>query len=146
MFIGEDSDAVAVAVRDHGIGLSEEDAVRVFERFWRKDPARARTTGGSGLGLSIARADAQLHGGALEAWGKPGVGSTFRLTLPKTLGAKIAESPLPLGPYGKEIGAVEAAVAAEAEESKSAEDKAVTAGAATEDKKDPASTEGSEAR
>ncbi|PWI27370.1 two-component sensor histidine kinase [Pseudoglutamicibacter cumminsii] len=146
VFIGEDSDAVAVAVRDHGIGLSEEDAVRVFERFWRKDPARARTTGGSGLGLSIARADAQLHGGALEAWGKPGVGSTFRLTLPKTLGAKIAESPLPLGPYGKEIGAVEAAVAAEAEESKSAEDKAVTAGAATEDKNDPASTEGSEAR
>ncbi len=146
VFIGEDSDAVAVAVRDHGIGLSEEDAVRVFERFWRKDPARARTTGGSGLGLSIARADAQLHGGALEAWGKPGVGSTFRLTLPKTLGAKIAESPLPLGPYGKEIGAVEAAVAAEAEESKSVEDKAVTAGAATEDKKDPASTEGSEAR
>lgn len=146
VFIGEDSDAVAVAVRDHGIGLSEEDAVRVFERFWRKDPARARTTGGSGLGLSIARADAQLHGGALEAWGKPGVGSTFRLTLPKTLGAKIAESPLPLGPYGKEIGAVEAAVAAETEESKSVEDKAVTAGAATEDKKDPASTEGSEAR
>lgn len=146
VFIGEDSDAVAVAVRDHGIGLSEEDAVRVFERFWRKDPARARTTGGSGLGLSIARADAQLHGGALEAWGKPGVGSTFRLTLPKTLGAKIAESPLPLGPYGKEIGAVEAAVAAETEENKSAEAKAVTAGAATEDKKDPASTEGSEAR
>ena len=146
VFIGEDSDAVAVAVRDHGIGLSEEDAVRVFERFWRKDPARARTTGGSGLGLSIARADAQLHGGALEAWGKPGVGSTFRLTLPKTLGAKIAESPLPLGPYGKEIGAVEAAVAAEAEEGKSVEDKAVTAGAATVDKKDPASTEGSEAR
>lgn len=146
VFIGEDSDAVAVAVRDHGIGLSEEDAVRVFERFWRKDPARARTTGGSGLGFSIARADAQLHGGALEAWGKPGVGSTFRLTLPKTLGAKIAESPLPLGPYGKEIGAVEAAVAAETEESKSVEDKAVTAGAATEDKKDPASTEGSEAR
>lgn len=146
VFIGEDSDAVAVAVRDHGIGLSEEDAVRVFERFWRKDPARARTTGGSGLGLSIARADAQLHGGALEAWGKPGVGSTFRLTLPKTLGAKIAESPLPLGPYGKEIGAVEAAVAAEAEESKSTEAKAVNAGAATVDKKDPASTEGSEAR
>ncbi|MCT1685595.1 MtrAB system histidine kinase MtrB [Pseudoglutamicibacter cumminsii] len=146
VFIGEDSDAVAVAVRDHGIGLSEEDAVRVFERFWRKDPARARTTGGSGLGLSIARADAQLHGGALEAWGKPGVGSTFRLTLPKTLGAKIAESPLPLGPYGKVIGAVEAAVAAEAEESKSTEAKAVNAGVATVDKKDPASTEGSEAR
>ena len=146
VFIGEDSDAVAVAVRDHGIGLSEEDAVRVFERFWRKDPARARTTGGSGLGLSIARADAQLHGGSLEAWGKPGVGSTFRLTLPKTLGGKIAESPLPLGPYGKAIGAVEAAVAAEAEENKSTETKAVTAGAATVDKKDPASTEGSEAR
>lgn len=146
VFIGEDSDAVAVAVRDHGIGLSEEDAVRVFERFWRKDPARARTTGGSGLGLSIARADAQLHGGSLEAWGKPGVGSTFRLTLPKTLGGKIAESPLPLGPYGKVIGAVEAAVAAEAEENKSTETKAVTEGAATEDKKDPASTEGSEAR
>ena len=110
MLIAENSDAVAVAVRDHGIGLSEEDAVRVFERFWRKDPARARTTGGSGLGLSIARADARLHGGALEAWGKPGVGSTFRLTLPKTLGEKITVSPLPLGPYGKRIGAIEAAV------------------------------------
>ena len=110
VLIAENSDAVAVAVRDHGIGLSEEDAVRVFERFWRKDPARARTTGGSGLGLSIARADARLHGGALEAWGKPGVGSTFRLTLPKTLGEKITVSPLPLGPYGKRIGAIEAAV------------------------------------
>src|SRR5690606_40280107 len=55
--------AVAVAVRDYGVGLKPGEATRVFSRFWRADPARARTTGGTGLGLSIALEDARLHGG-----------------------------------------------------------------------------------
>ncbi|MGW8364908.1 MtrAB system histidine kinase MtrB, partial [Streptomyces wedmorensis] len=74
--------AVAVAVRDYGVGLKPGEATRVFNRFWRADPARARTTGGTGLGLSIAVEDARLHGGWLQAWGEPGGGSQFRLTLP----------------------------------------------------------------
>ncbi len=76
--------AVAVAVRDYGVGLKPGEATRVFSRFWRADPARARTTGGTGLGLSIALEDARLHGGWLQAWGEPGGGSQFRLTLPRT--------------------------------------------------------------
>lgn len=70
--VGSSIDAVAVAVRDHGIGMTDDEASRVFDRFWRADPARARTTGGSGLGLSIAVEDALLHGGQLQAWGGPG--------------------------------------------------------------------------
>ncbi|MEI2826988.1 MAG: ATP-binding protein [Dermatophilaceae bacterium] len=69
---------------------------RVFDRFWRADPARARTTGGTGLGLSIALEDARLHDGWLEAWGAPGRGSCFRLTLPRSPDVAIATSPLPL--------------------------------------------------
>jgi two-component system sensor histidine kinase MtrB len=90
--------AVAVAVRDHGIGLKPGEASRVFHRFWRADPARARTTGGTGLGLSIALEDANLHGGWLQAWGEPGGGSQFRLTLPRGAGHEILRSPLPLEP------------------------------------------------
>lgn len=90
--------AVAISVRDRGIGMSPEASVRAFDRFWRADPARARTTGGSGLGLSISMADTRLHSGRLEAWGEPGVGSCFRLTLPRLLGESISNSPLPLEP------------------------------------------------
>jgi two-component system sensor histidine kinase MtrB len=93
-----DSDAVAVSVRDYGVGLRPGEEQRVFERFWRADPSRARTTGGSGLGLAIALEDARLHGGWLQAWGEPGRGSVFRLTLPRTAGQSLAGSPLPLGP------------------------------------------------
>ena len=90
--------AVALTVRDRGIGMSPEASTRVFDRFWRADPARARTTGGSGLGLSIATEDTRLHTGRLEAWGERGVGSCFRLTLPRVLGQTITGSPLPLEP------------------------------------------------
>ena len=58
----------------------------MFGRFWRADPARARSTGGTGLGLSIALEDVRLHGGWLQAWGEPGRGSVFRLTLPWHVG------------------------------------------------------------
>jgi len=93
-----DGGAVAIAVRDHGVGLSPGEEFLVFDRFWRADPARARTTGGTGLGLAIALEDARLHGGWLEAWGEPGQGSVFRLTLPRTVGSTLVGSPLPLGP------------------------------------------------
>ncbi len=98
-----DSDAVAVSVRDYGVGLRPGEEQKVFDRFWRADTARARTTGGSGLGLAISLEDARLHGGWLEAWGEPGRGSVFRLTLPRVAGQELAGSPLPLGPDKAEI-------------------------------------------
>jgi two-component system sensor histidine kinase MtrB len=93
-----DDAAVAVAVRDHGVGLRPGESSLVFNRFWRADPARARPTGGTGLGLSIAMEDARLHGGWLQAWGEPGDGANFRLTLPRTVDGHIDSSPLPLQP------------------------------------------------
>ena len=92
------SDAVALSVRDHGIGLQPGESALVFDRFWRSDPARARTTGGTGLGLSIALEDVLLHGGWLQAWGAPGDGSHFRVTLPRTALAPLNHSPSPLVP------------------------------------------------
>ncbi|WP_241997918.1 MtrAB system histidine kinase MtrB [Kribbella sp. VKM Ac-2569] len=93
-----DDDAAAVAVRDHGVGFRAEEAEMVFSRFWRADPARARTTGGTGLGLSIALEDARLHGGRLDAWGSPGDGAYFRLTLPRRPDVALTGSPLPPRP------------------------------------------------
>jgi hypothetical protein len=96
--VGVDSAAVAVSVRDFGVGLRPGEEQLVFDRFWRADPARARTSGGTGLGLAIALEDARLHGGWLEAWGERGQGSVFRLTLPRTAGGELHGSPLPLSP------------------------------------------------
>ena len=96
--VGCNEEAVAVAVRDHGVGLRPGESSLVFNRFWRADPARARTTGGTGLGLSIALEDARLHGGWLQAWGAPGDGANFRLTLPRSVQGPLSESPLPLEP------------------------------------------------
>ncbi|MFT2019621.1 MtrAB system histidine kinase MtrB [Streptomyces sp. 796.1] len=108
------SGAVAVAVRDYGVGLKPGEATRVFNRFWRADPARARTTGGTGLGLSIAEEDARLHGGWLQAWGEPGGGSQFRLTLPRAAGDALRGSPIPLEPEdSRRKRALRAAKAAE---------------------------------
>ncbi|MFW3171921.1 MtrAB system histidine kinase MtrB [Geodermatophilus sp. CPCC 206100] len=90
--------AAAVTVRDHGVGLSSAEAQHVFDRFWRADPSRVRTVGGSGLGLSISLEDARLHGGWLQVWGQPGAGAQFRLTVPLTAGADLTSSPLPLRP------------------------------------------------
>ena len=98
-----DSDAVAVSVRDYGVGLRPGEEQKVFDRFWRADPARARTTGGTGLGLAIALEDAQLHGGWLQAWGVPGKGSVFRLTIPRAAGQKLVGSPLPLVPDDTDV-------------------------------------------
>ncbi len=96
--LAADEDAVALTVRDHGIGLGPGEEKQVFNRFWRADPSRARQTGGTGLGLSISLEDARLHGGWLEAWGQPGLGAQFRLTLPVRAGNRLTGSPLPLAP------------------------------------------------
>ena len=69
----------------------------VFNRFWRADPARARTSGGTGLGLSISLEDTHLHGGWLQAWGRPGQGAQFRLTLPRRAGVGAAAEPAAAG-------------------------------------------------
>jgi len=96
--VGMNASTVAVRVLDHGVGMDEEAAAHVFDRFWRADPARARTTGGTGLGLAIALEDARLHGGALRAWGRSGVGASFLLTLPRRAGSVMGGSPVPLSP------------------------------------------------
>jgi two-component system sensor histidine kinase MtrB len=96
--VRSDGRAVAVAVRDRGVGLRPGEAELVFNRFWRADPSRNRRTGGTGLGLSISLEDARLHGGWLEAWGERGYGAVFRLTLPVTHGHDLVSSPLPLQP------------------------------------------------
>jgi two-component system sensor histidine kinase MtrB len=90
--------AAAVTVRDFGVGLTSAEAQHVFDRFWRADPSRVRTVGGSGLGLSISLEDARLHGGWLQVWGQPGAGAQFRLTLPLRAGEDLTSSPLPLRP------------------------------------------------
>ena len=96
--VAADEQAAAVAVRDHGVGLAVGESAMVFNRFWRADPARARTSGGTGLGLAIALEDTHLHGGWLQAWGKPHEGAQFRLTLPRRAGHPLRHSPLPLVP------------------------------------------------
>ena len=95
--IGSDDDAIAVVVKDQGAGLKPGESSLIFNRFWRADPARARTTGGTGLGLAIALEDARLHSGWLDAWGSPGKGTMFRLTLPKNFDKSLIKSPLSIG-------------------------------------------------
>jgi two-component system sensor histidine kinase MtrB len=85
---------VAIGVRDFGTGLDESSLIRVFDRFWRADPSRARVRGGTGLGLSIALEDARLHNGELDAWGRPGKGAHFVLTLPRNAGDSIHSRPI----------------------------------------------------
>jgi two-component system sensor histidine kinase MtrB len=98
VLVAADEQAAAIAVRDHGVGLATGESAMVFNRFWRADPARARTSGGTGLGLAISLEDTHLHGGWLQAWGKPAEGAQFRLTLPRYAGHPLRHSPLPLVP------------------------------------------------
>jgi two-component system sensor histidine kinase MtrB len=100
--VAGDVNAIAIVVRDHGLGLKPGEAGLVFTRFWRGDPSRARTTGGTGLGLAIALEDVRLHGGWLQAWGEPGLGAAFRMTLPRKASTTFDVSPLPLRPDGVE--------------------------------------------
>ncbi|MCT9818728.1 MtrAB system histidine kinase MtrB [Microbacterium sp. W1N] len=96
--VDSDQRAVALGVRDFGLGMSPEDAERVFDRFWRADPSRKRTIGGTGLGLSIALGDAKLHGGTLGVWSELGRGTNFVLTLPRRGQPLDGASPIPLDP------------------------------------------------
>jgi two-component system sensor histidine kinase SenX3 len=73
---------VTISITDQGIGIPESDLERIFERFYRVDPARSRETGGTGLGLSIVKHVATQHGGEITVWSSPNVGSTFALRLP----------------------------------------------------------------
>jgi two-component system phosphate regulon sensor histidine kinase PhoR len=75
-------DAVAIAVKDTGIGISEKERPRIFERFYRCDPSRSEA--GIGLGLSFARAIARAHGGDIKVASTPDQGSTFSVTFPGT--------------------------------------------------------------
>lgn len=76
---------VEIAVTDQGIGMTKEEAERVFERFYRTDQARSRSTGGTGLGLSIVKHIISNHGGDVRVWSAPGKGSTFTLRLPEAV-------------------------------------------------------------
>jgi len=75
-------DRLVVEVGDTGGGITAEDLPKVFERFWRADASRSRTTGGSGLGLPIARHLAEAHGGTVTVTSRLGEGSTFTVNLP----------------------------------------------------------------
>ncbi|WP_406496188.1 ATP-binding protein [Streptomyces sp. NBC_00846] len=101
-------DQIEIAVTDQGIGISEKDRERVFERFYRVDPARSRATGGTGLGLAIVKHVAASHGGEVTVWSSEGQGSTFTLRLPEAGSARDRDrspgGPLIVngdeGPYG----------------------------------------------
>jgi two-component system, OmpR family, sensor kinase len=86
--VGSSNGSAVIEVADSGPGLSAEEADRVFERFYRADQSRSRSSGGIGLGLSIVAAVAEAHGGSVSARSEPGEGATFRITLP------LAEEPL----------------------------------------------------
>ncbi len=81
------AEAVELSVADQGIGIPERDLERIFERFYRVDPARSRATGGTGLGLAIVKHVTAAHGGLVTVISKEGAGSTFTLRLPSRLGA-----------------------------------------------------------
>jgi two-component system sensor histidine kinase SenX3 len=77
-----DGEIIEVLVKDQGLGIAEENLDRIFERFYRVDPARSRATGGTGLGLSIVKHVITNHGGEVKVWSSVGVGSTFAIRLP----------------------------------------------------------------
>jgi two-component system sensor histidine kinase SenX3 len=79
---------IELAVTDQGIGISDKDKERIFERFYRVDPARSRATGGTGLGLAIVKHVVASHGGEVTVWSAEGQGSTFTLRLPEAGAAR----------------------------------------------------------
>lgn len=104
--VDSNQQAVALGVRDFGLGMRPGDAERVFDRFWRADPSRKRTLGGTGLGLSIALGDARLHGGELAVWSEVGRGSHFVLSIPRHDGRLTGSSPIPVDPGPADVAGV----------------------------------------
>jgi two-component system, OmpR family, sensor histidine kinase MtrB len=100
--VDSNQSAVALAVRDYGMGMTQSEVAHVFDRFWRADPSRQRTIGGTGLGLAISLEDASAHNGWLQVWSRPGHGSCFRLTLPRRALGPLTASPLALPPEDAE--------------------------------------------
>ncbi len=94
---------IEISVTDQGTGISQADRERIFERFYRVDPARSRATGGTGLGLSIVKHVAASHGGEVTVWSAEGQGSTFTLRLPEAAGARVADDREP-GEPGRDAG------------------------------------------
>jgi two-component system sensor histidine kinase BaeS len=88
-----DPQGLTVAVADTGVGIAPEDLPRIFDRFWRADSSRTRATGGSGLGLPIARKLAEAHGGTITAVSRPGAGTTMTVWLPAAPVRSPAASP-----------------------------------------------------
>jgi len=86
-----EGEIIEINVIDQGIGIPERDLERIFERFYRVDPARSRESGGTGLGLSIVKHVIENHGGEVKVWSREGVGSTFSLRLPKARGEESGE-------------------------------------------------------
>jgi two-component system sensor histidine kinase SenX3 len=86
--VESDERTISVIVKDQGIGIPESDLERIFERFYRVDPARSRETGGTGLGLSIVKHVASIHGGEISVWSKPGEGSSFTMTFPRNFSSQ----------------------------------------------------------
>lgn len=97
-----DSGMVQIDVKDQGIGIASHDLDRVFERFYRADPARSRATGGTGLGLAIVKHVCENHGGDVAVWSESGVGSTFTLRLPLAGGTGPGEVVALAGPVSEE--------------------------------------------
>lgn len=91
--VSRQRDCIDIAVTDQGIGMTADEAARVFERFYRTDQARSRTTGGTGLGLSIVKHTIQNHGGEVRVWSRPDNGSTFTIRLPEATEYPHGETP-----------------------------------------------------
>lgn len=81
--VGGDAEQVRIAIKDSGIGIAADDLPFIFERFYRADKSRSRATGGSGIGLAIAKSLVEAHGGAISVSSEPGAGSEFIIVLPR---------------------------------------------------------------
>ena len=99
--VREEEGIVEIAVVDQGIGIPAEALSRLFERFYRVDPARSRDTGGTGLGLSIVKHVVADHGGEVTVWSEPGRGSTFTVRLPLAPATVVVVSSVPSPPEGE---------------------------------------------
>ena len=111
---------VEIVVADQGIGINENDRDRIFERFYRVDPARSRATGGTGLGLAIVKHVVTNHGGTVDAWSSEGAGSTFTIRLPDTSSSAPGARADPSGSASSRPPAAPAPVPAPASEPTSA--------------------------